>query len=334
MNKKQTIGVVIAAAAILITGIAGVVSNIMEDKIMSKQTSDTVSSFELLLSDMESSVDLPDEDFVGIINIVGEIGPSEEENIWSTTTSSYDHNLNIELVEAMMESDSNKGILLYVDSPGGTVYESDDLYLKLMQYKNETGRPIWAYFASQACSGGYYISMAADEIYANRNCTTGSIGVIISATNLNGLYDKLGIEIVNITSGENKAMEFEPEQIAIYQSIVDEAYDQFVEIVCNGRNLDNATVRKLADGRVYTAKQALDNKLVDGVCTYEEFIATLENAWELDKDVVYHDAQNESDDLFGGLFATISTLIPKSEAEIGLEIMNSKRSGVPMYYAQ
>lgn len=76
----------------------------------------------------------------------------------------YNHDLYMKYIDKMIKSSSNKGIMLYVDSPGGTVYESDELYLKLEEYKEKTKRPIWAYFAQEACSGGYYISMAADTI--------------------------------------------------------------------------------------------------------------------------------------------------------------------------
>lgn len=187
----------------------------------------------------------------------------------------YNHDLYMKYIDKMIKSSSNKGIMLYVDSPGGTVYESDELYLKLEEYKEKTKRPIWAYFAQEACSGGYYISMAADTIYANRNCWTGSIGVIVSLTNYKGLYDKLGIKEIDITSGPNKAMgsgglDMTNEQKQIMQGLVDEAYDQFVSIVSEGRGINDADVRKIADGRIYTAKQAKENGLVDEVGSYEE----------------------------------------------------------------
>lgn len=149
----------------------------------------------------------------------------------------------------MKNSPYNKGILLIVDSPGGGVYESDELYLKLKDYKETTGNPIWTYMKSEACSGGYYISMASDKIFANRNCTTGSIGVIMSLVNTKDLYDKLGIKEINITSGKNKAMgssgqDLTDEQKEILQSNVDEAYEQFVSIVADGRKMDVETVKK------------------------------------------------------------------------------------------
>ena len=137
-----------------------------------------------------------------------------------------------------MQDSNNKGILLYVDSPGGTVYESEELYLKLQEYKETTDRPVWDYMAHYAASGGYMVSMASDRIYANPNTVTGSIGVIMSGYDLTGLYEKLGIRYVSITSGANKdSSQLTNEQIAIYQTQVDEYYNKFVNIVAEGRDM-------------------------------------------------------------------------------------------------
>ena len=339
MKKKQVIGVIIMAAAIILTGVIGMLSNVIENNLIGDSKGKSSGSFlSILLAGTDTEIVLPVEDFVGVINVVGEIGPSTSDGIFSST-GGYDHDLNMRFVDEMMTADNNKGILLYIDSPGGTVYESDELYLKLMQYKNATGRPIWAYFASQACSGGYYIAMAADQIYANRNCWTGSIGVIISTINAEGLYEKIGIEEINITSGENKAMgsmgqEMTEEQVAILQSLVDEAYDQFVEIVCVGRKLDDATVRALADGRIYSAKQALNDGLIDGIGTYEDFVNILRRDWGLGVYDTYYDPQGENGAEVGGLFSAISALIPRSDAEVLEQFLDSRRSGVLMYYVQ
>ena len=339
MKKKQVIGVIIMAAVIILTGVIGVLSNVIENNLTGDSKNQSSGSFlSALIAGSDTEIVLPVEDFVGIINVVGEIGPSTSDGIFSST-GGYDHDLNMRFVDEMMAADNNKGILLYIDSPGGTVYESDELYLKLMQYKKTTGRPVWAYFASQACSGGYYIAMAADQIYANRNCWTGSIGVIVSTINAEGLYEKIGIEEINIASGENKAMgsmgqEMTEEQVAILQSLVDEAYDQFVEIVCSGRKLDDATVRVLSDGRIYSAKQALNNGLIDGIGTYEDFVNALSRDWALDAYTTYYDPQGENGTEVGGLLSTISALIPRNDAEVIEQFLDSRRNGVLMYYVQ
>ncbi|MDE6850867.1 MAG: signal peptide peptidase SppA, partial [Lachnospiraceae bacterium] len=233
---------------------------------------------------------------------------------------------------------NNKGILLYVDSPGGTVYESDELYLRLMEYKENTGRPIWAHFASQACSGGYYISMAADKIYANRNCWTGSIGVIISLANYKGLYDKLGIKEIDITSGKNKAMgsgglDLTDEQYDILQSLVDDAYNQFIEIVSEGRQIDVDTLKPIADGRIYTAKQAVENGLVDEIGSLEEEKSAMLEELALRSDVMFF-VPKTSSLMMSGLFSMVDQIRPKSDAELAVEIMENEGKGVLKYYAE
>ena len=214
-------------------------------------------------------------DYIGILHVEGTI-MEEAQTSPLAAGGGYDHEFFLERLAKMEEDPHNKGILLFINSPGGSVYASDEAYLKLEEYKEKTGRPVYTYMASEAASGGYYIAAASDKILANRNCWTGSIGVLIGTLyDVSDLLDKLGVSAVNITSGANKAMgssveKMTKEQKAIFQGLVDEAYDQFVGIVAKGRKMDEKVVRKLADGRIYTAKQALDNGLIDGICQYEE----------------------------------------------------------------
>lgn len=336
MKKKQLAGILITGAVIIAVGVTGVLSNVIKNKVSNKSTDSVSGMMNSLMG--ETSVTLPMEPFVGVINIVGTIQASGTESLWGDG-SEYNHDLYMKYIDQMEKSSVNKGILLYVDSPGGTVYESDELYLKLMEYKEETGRPVWAYFASQACSGGYYISMAADKIYANRNCWTGSIGVIISMLNYKGLYDNLGIKELDITSGKNKSMgsgglDMTDEQREIMQSLVDEAYDQFVNIVSDGRSMDEDTVRKLADGRIYTAKQAQDNGLVDEIALYKDTQDTFLDANGLDKNTKFFTPDSSVSSLMSGLFGMAKDLTTKSEAEVAKEIIDSEGKGVLRYYAE
>lgn len=196
-------------------------------------------------------------------------GVIEKEN------ETYNQSYLLDTINILKEDKKCRGIILYLDTPGGTVFEADELYLALMNYKSQTGRPIWAYQNSLCASGGYYISCAADKIFANRNTLTGSIGVIAgSSFDATGLLDKIGIKSKTIHSGRNKNMfNFnEPvtsEQEEIMQKISDEAYEQFVAIVATSRKIDLTKVKSLADGRIFTAKQALDCALIDEVGDYD-----------------------------------------------------------------
>ena len=200
-------------------------------------------------------------------------GTIQEEN------NTYNQEWLLETIETLRTDSNNMGIILDIDSPGGTVYEADEAYLKLLEYKEE--KPVFAYFESLAASGGYYIGCAADYIMANRNSLTGSIGVISgSFTDLTGLFEKVGVKSETIHSGRNKLMGNynEPatdEQRAIMQSIADECYEQFTSIVAESRGLSLAKVKELADGRIYTARQAKQNGLIDAVGQWQDVVSTM-----------------------------------------------------------
>ena len=208
---------------------------------------------------------------------------------------------------------------------------SEELYLKLKEYKEKTGRPIWDYMAHYAASGGYMVSMAADKIYANPNTTTGSIGVIMSGYDMSGLYEKLGIRYVSITSGANKdSSQMTDEQIAIYQEQVDEYYNKFVGIVAEGRSMSEEDVKVLADGRTYTANQAIDNGLIDEIALYDDMVSEMRD--ELGTGEFYELEATQS--VLASFLSKAEKLIPKSEAQILKETAASMESGVPMYYAE
>ncbi len=216
------------------------------------------------------------------------IGKKESKNFLATVyvqgtieeaNNSYNQEWLLTTIDQLAQNENNVGIILYVDSPGGGVYQADEVYLALLDYKN-TGKKIYVYMGPLAASGGYYISCAADGIFANRNTLTGSIGVISGQTfDLTELFEKTGIKSETIHAGKNKNMgnynePFTDEQRAILQSVADECYEQFVNIVAEGRNLSVEEVKKLADGRIYTAKQALDLGLIDGIKNWNDVIAT------------------------------------------------------------
>ena len=219
-------------------------------------------------------------DYIGVIYVEGEI------NEYGTDT--YNHAYILNSIDAMMNDSENKGMILFVDTPGGSVFASDELHLKVKEYQENTGRPVYSSMQSQATSGGYYISASCDKIIANRNCWTGSIGVTMGTIyDVTGLLDKAGIKTQTITSGRNKAMgssteKMTAEQREILQSLVDEAYDQFVGIVAEGRDLKESKVRELADGRIYTALQAQKLGLVDEIGTFEEAIADMQKEYGLE----------------------------------------------------
>lgn len=322
MKKKQMIGFIVAVVLFIVTGIASVFTNKLSENLFQESlTAILAGGFEF---------NAPAEDYIGIVEVAGTIQAQTATDRFETP-SSYQHTTTLEYIDNLMADQNNRGILLYVDSPGGTVYESEELYLKLMEYKETTGRPIWGYMAHYAASGGYMVSMAADKIFANSNTTTGSIGVIMSGYDLSGLYEKLGIRYFSITSGENKdSSMMTDEQMEIYQAQVDEYYSKFVGIVAEGRGMSEEEVRALADGRTYTALQALDNGLIDNIALYDDMADTMRK--ELGVDTFY--SLESPSDFFSSLLVEVKELIPRSEAEILSETAAGLESGVPMYYAE
>ncbi len=322
MKKKQIVGLIVAAALFIIIGVASVLTNTFSQK----KLDEVAGSF--LAGDFEFNA--PFSDYIAIVNVEGTIEQQTAEDMFNVQEG-YHHTTTMQYLDELMADQNNKGILLYVDSPGGAVYESEELYQKIQEYKEVTGRPVWAYMAHYAASGGYMASVTAYKIYANPNTVTGSIGVIMSGYDMTGLYEKLGIRYISITSGENKdSSSLTDEQIAIYQSQVDECYADFVDKVVKGRNMSEEQVKALADGRTYTAKQAEENGLIDEICLYEdmknEMSRTLEvnEFYSLDRDV----------NVFASLFAKAQSMIPKSEAQVLKETADEMESGVLMYYAE
>ena len=200
----------------------------------------------------------------------------------------------LDTIKTLSEKKGIAGLIIYINSPGGGVYESDEVYEALLRFKKETGKPVYAYFASLAASCGYYIGCAADKIIANRNTITGSIGVIAGRfMDLTELMAKHGIKSKTIHAGRNKIMGSfdEPateEQKQIMQSIADECYAQFTQIVAESRKMDIETVQTLADGRIYTALQAKNCGLIDEIANFEKAV-------EIFKEDVFNNKDYEID---------------------------------------
>ncbi|MFQ5429997.1 MAG: signal peptide peptidase SppA [Phycisphaerae bacterium] len=172
-----------------------------------------------------------------------------------------------------------KAVVLRINSPGGTVTASDILYEEIRRFREKTGKPVIAYFQDVAASGAYYLACAADEIVAQRTSVTGSIGVIMQMVDVSGAMAVLGIKADAIKSGPFKdagspLRTMAPEERAVFQSMVDGFYQQFVDVVDAGRpGLSREQVLTLADGRVYIASQAKEKGLVDEIGTMRDALA-------------------------------------------------------------
>ena len=333
MNKKQFLWLVLALAIFAATGYAGVQSAATAREQSAALMDQAAQTFTDALGATAPGVgyDLPEEPYMARVDIVGTIA---ESGGTSFSAAEYSHQATLSYIDALTADPDNLGLLLYIDSPGGEMKASDDLYLKLMDYKEATGRPIFCYFDGMACSGGYYAAMAADEIYANRNCMCVNIGVYISTYNMAGLFEKLGVEQVVFKSSENKGIgmtgvPWTDEQKEIYQSIVDLHYDQFLSVVASGRNMTKAQVAQKNDGREMLSSQALEAGFIDGIARYQDYeTGVLE---EMGTDILYELSVTENP--WQSIFQYISSNSPKSDTQAMMEFAEANSGFVVMAYA-
>jgi protease IV len=170
-----------------------------------------------------------------------------------------------------------KAIVLRIDSPGGGVVPSQEIYDAVKRVRQKNSKLVIASMGTVAASGGYYIAAATDRIIANPGTLTGSIGVIMELANVEGLMKKIGVESIVVKSGARKDIgspfrAMSPDDRRILQTVMDDVHSQFIEAVAEGRALDITTVKALADGRVFTGRQAKDAKLIDDLGDLNEAI--------------------------------------------------------------
>lgn len=207
---------------------------------------------------------LSEGQYVGWLPIHGTIMNSDSSSPWEDSgVAQWSRRLN-----EMAKDKEIKAIVLDINSPGGSVGAVQELYSQIERVRKEKGIPVVALFDDVAASGGYYIASACDRIVAHPGTLTGSIGVIFDVTNLQGLFQKVGFKMDPIKSGKFKdigspARPMTPEERALLQAVIMDAYGQFTEAVSQGRNIPLEQVKKLADGRIFSGDQALANHLVD-----------------------------------------------------------------------
>ncbi|GJQ59361.1 MAG: signal peptide peptidase SppA [Candidatus Scalindua sp. AMX11] len=211
-----------------------------------------------------------------IIPIKGVITAQSTKNILIETPSL------IEVVKKQLEQaredNSVKAIILDIDSPGGGITASDIIYKEILAFKEKTEKKVIVIMRDVAASGAYYISAAADRIIAHPTTITGSIGVIMPLVNFADLAKKYGVAVTSIKSGDMKDIgspfkEMSDEEREVLDSIVDEMYTRFLQIISDGRSMKIEEVRELADGRIFTGSQAVENGLVDQLGYIEDTIS-------------------------------------------------------------
>ena len=207
------------------------------------------------------------------------------------------------VLEKIKQNSAVKAVVLRINSPGGSVTASDEIYETIVRFKQETSLPVIASLSEVAASGGYYIALAADTIIASPTTITGSIGVIANTYNFKELADNYGVKEISINSGNNKNFlspfqEPSEEEQAILKSIVDEAYGQFLTRIAESRQIPQNILLPIADGRPLSGNQAMKLQLINQTGSfYDTVLFTREQINSIDASVVEYGV--------GGLFESL-----------------------------
>ncbi|WP_082235112.1 signal peptide peptidase SppA [Halobacillus massiliensis] len=243
----------------------------------------------------------------------------------------YNHELFMKQLETIKEDNTVKGVLLYVNSPGGGVFESAEIHDKLLELKEE-GKNLYVSMGGMAASGGYYISAPADQIFASNETFTGSLGVIMQSINYEELANEYGVKFNTIKSGEFKDIMSPTKEMTegdreILQTLVDESYQGFVNVISEGRDMPEDEVRELADGRIYSGQQAVENGLVDQIGFEEDALNALKEELGGNPQVFeYSKTEN-----FFGVPISVESFLPNNEIK-WINEMIDKRQGPRMMY--
>ena len=224
-------------------------------------------------SEIIKGVQLANKPGVAIVKLYGVIQTSSDQSVFGPQRGA---DSTVAQLKKLGKNKNVKAVVLRINSPGGTVGASQEVYSELLKLKKK-GIKIVASMADVCASGGVYAAVAADKILANKGTITGSVGVIFSVSNFKQLMEKVGMRSYSIRSGKFKdigsySRDMTAEEKVLLQEIVDSTYQQFLSAVVEGRGLEEEDVKKWADGRIFNGEQALKNKLVDQLGTFEDAI--------------------------------------------------------------
>jgi len=232
---------------------------------------------------------------VGVLKIYGPIHIANDSNVPFGLSSGSD--AVIERLHEMEKDSKIKTIVLRINSPGGTVAATQEIFERLMKIRKKN-IPIVASMGEMAASGGYYIASACDYILANSGTITGSIGVIAVSPNLKTLFEKIGIKMNVIKSGKYKDLlssfrDISSDEKKLVQQIIDSSYNKFLKDVSLGRNIAIADIKPYADGRIMDGMTAVKCKLIDGIGTFEDAVNKAKELAKLPEDApIFEDSKS------------------------------------------
>lgn len=238
---------------------------------------------------------------IAVLTVDGAIQDTGDASLFAV--AGYNHSLFMEQLEAVKADDSVQGVVLNVNSPGGGVVESAQIHDKITEIQEETGKPLYVSMGSMAASGGYYISAPAEKIFVNEETLTGSIGVIMQSVNYGELAERYGVDFVTIKSGPYKDImsptrEMTEDERALLQEMLDSSYEQFVDVIEQGRDMTEAEVKEYADGRIMNGRQAVEANLADDFGYEEDVIQAMRDDFDLNGEVFEYGVSNDWTSLF------------------------------------
>ena len=295
MNTKRWIALVVAAAVLGISLVINSAFTFLQNGFGE--------SVDELMTSTESSISevvIEDGDFdnrVAVLNVDGVIQDAGEASSLFGTTG-YNHSFFMEQLENVKEDSSVKAVVLTVNSPGGGVVESAEIYDKITEIQEETEKPFYVSMGATAASGGYYIAAPADKIFVNEETLTGSIGVIMQSVNYGELAERYGVDFVTIKSGPYKDImsptrDMTDDERALLQEMLDDSYESFVDVIEEGRGMTEDEVRAVADGRVMNGRQAVEVNLADDFGFEEDVIEQVKADFDLGNAEVFQYGASE-----------------------------------------
>lgn len=337
MNKKRWAALGIAGFIFVFSIITSFVSTALTTDF-SSVFSDLMASSEEEFA--ETTLESGDEfNKIAVLEVDGTIQDTgDTQSILSS--AGYNHKAFMKKLDKVKDDSDVKGIILRVNSPGGGVVESAEIHDKIVEIQEETKKPVYVSMGSMAASGGYYISAPADKIYASQETMTGSLGVIMSGYNFEGLAEKYGVEFVTIKSGPYKDImsstrEMTDEERDILQTMINNSYDGFVKVISEGRGIKEDKVREIADGRIYDGRQAKDLNLIDDFGYLDDVIAAMKADYKWNDAMVVSYSDSGS---FASMFGmSAKSLLSGEERELAniLTIATNANSPRLMYlYAE
>lgn len=284
MSKKRVIALALAAGLFIISIVVNLATMAFTTDISTALETAMGASDEEFTEKVEEDGDMNKK--IAILPVEGVIQDTGTTESFFASPG-YNHRQFMKKLDKVQEDKTIKAVILQVNSPGGGVVESAQIHDKITEIKEKAKKPVYVSMGSVAASGGYYISAPADKIYASPETLTGSLGVIMQSVNYSELANKYGVDFVTIKSGPHKDImsptrKMTEEEKKILQSMINNSYNGFVNVIANGRGMSKEQVKKIADGRVYDGYQAKKLNLIDDFGYLEDTIAALKKDKKLE----------------------------------------------------